>query len=128
MAPRRYSKTPVPSPCCMLLALMFMLACTTSTWEAPEPGTVMAALTISDRTLTARVVATEIQGAYIFEIREGVKGRVLEERTISVPVGYHPHVVSITWNEGKRTVIATIDHDFGDNNALFILHAAKTGT
>jgi len=81
----------------------------------------MAELTNPNKSLSARVIATEVQGTYIFEVREIRSGNILAEQTISAPIGYHEHTVWLTWSEDGRIVSATIDHDFGEGNKMFDL-------
>jgi hypothetical protein len=76
-----------------------------------------------DNSLLARVIAAEAQGTYTLEVRDVRKGDVLAARTIAAPVGYHAHIVSLTWNESSQIVTATIDHDFGDDNRVFDLRS-----
>lgn len=99
-----------------------MVGCADNSWEPPDAGTIMAELKSPDTSLTARVIATGIHGTYIFEIRKIQRGNILTEKTISAPVGYHAHIVSITWSEDGRIVSAKIDHDFGEDNKVFDLH------
>jgi len=86
----------------------------------------MAELPNLDKSLSARVVATEVQGTYIFEVRKIRSGNILVRQTISAPVGYHAHVVSLTWSEDGRTVSAEIDNDFGEGNAVFDLRIVNS--
>ena len=81
----------------------------------------MAELTNPNKSLSARVIATEVQGTYIFEVLKIRSGNILAEQTISAPIGYHAHIVWLTWSEDGRTVSATIDHDFGEGNKMFDL-------
>jgi hypothetical protein len=103
-----------------------LVACASRFWEAPTPGSVMAERLSPDNSLLARVAATEIKGTYALEVRNGREGTVFAKRIISAPVGYHPHVVSLTWRADSRIVTATIDHDFGDDNRVFELHLEHT--
>jgi hypothetical protein len=75
----------------------------------------------------ARVIATEVQGTYIFEVRKIQKGNISVEQTISAPIGYHAHIVSLTWSLDGQTVSATIDHDFGEGNKVFNLRIVNNG-
>jgi hypothetical protein len=81
----------------------------------------MAELTNPDKSLSARVIATEVQGTYIFEVRKIRNENILAEQSISAPIGYHAHIVSLRWTEDGRIVSATIDHDFGEGNKVFDL-------
>jgi hypothetical protein len=105
----------------IFLAVISLVGCTDLSWEPPNPGSVMAELTSPDKSLSARVIATEVQGTYIFEVRKIRSGNILAEQTISAPIGYHAHIVWLTWSEDGRTVSATIDHDFGEGNKMFDL-------
>ena len=96
-------------------------------WCPPKPGTVMAELTNPEKSMTARIIATEVQGSYIFEIRKTQKGVVIAEQMISAPVGYHEHIVSITWNDDGQIFSATIDHDFGEDNRIFNISTMNSG-
>ncbi|MGD2270298.1 MAG: hypothetical protein PVI06_07865 [Desulfobacterales bacterium] len=95
-------------------------------WEPPIPGTVLAERSSPDKSYLARVVASEAQGTYTLEVHDARKSGVLAERTIVAPVGYHAHIVSLAWNEDSRIVTATIGHDFGGDNRVFILRAERT--
>jgi hypothetical protein len=85
----------------------------------------MAELMNPEKSLSARVIATEVQGTYIFEVRKIRSGNILAKQTISAPIGYHEHIVRLTWSEDGRTVSATIDHDFGEGNKTFDLCIAN---
>ena len=103
-----------------------LVACGSRFWEAPTPRSVMAERVSPDNSLLARVLATEIKGTYTLEVRNGREGKVFAKRIISAPIGYHAHVMSLTWSADSRTVAVTIDHDFGDNNRVFELHLEHT--
>ncbi|MGB6378714.1 MAG: hypothetical protein WBG24_18550 [Syntrophobacteria bacterium] len=105
----------------IFLVAISLVGCTDLSWEPPNPGSVMAELTNPNKSLSARVIATEVQGTYIFEVREIRSGNILAEQTISAPIGYHEHTVWLTWSEDGRIVSATIDHDFGEGNKMFDL-------
>ena len=102
-------------------AAIALVGCSGLFWEPPIPGSVMAESYSPDKSLSARVIATEGQGTYIFEVRKIRSGNILAEQTISAPIGYHAHIVWLTWSEDGRTVSATIDHDFGEGNRTFDL-------
>ena len=108
------------------LAGTFPFGCVDFSWEAPEPGSVMATRDGPNQNLYARVVATEVQGAYIFEVRRIKSDEMLAKRSISAPVGYHPHKVTLSWDQNGRTALAIIDYDFGDNNEVFELSVATS--
>ena len=82
----------------------------------------MVELSNPEKSLSARVIATKVQGAYIFEVRSIKKDSVLEKKIISAPIGYHEHSVSLTWSNDGQIVTATIDHDFGEDNKVFNLN------
>ena len=103
-----------------------LVSCSGPLWKPPIPGSVMAERSSPDNNLLARVIATEAKGTYTFEVRNIRKGHVLTERTIAAPVGYHAHIVSLTWSEDSQIVTATIDHDFGDDNRVFDLRTERT--
>lgn len=86
----------------------------------------MAERSSPDKSLLARVISVEAQGTHTLEVPDVRKGDVLAERAITVPVGYHAHIVSLTWSKDSRTVTATIDHDFGDGNRVFDLRTEHT--
>lgn len=111
-----------------LLPLFFLLVillinCTNYSWKPPGPGSVMAELRSPDNLIYARVIATDVHGTYTFEVRDIKSGQVLAEQNIWAPIGYHPHLVTLVWNQNGRTVSATIDHDFGDGNKTYDLNA-----
>jgi hypothetical protein len=105
----------------IFLVLISLVGCTDLSWEPPNPGSVMAELTNPDKSLSAQVIATEVQGTYILEVRKIGSENILAEQIISAPIGYHAHIVSLRWSEDGRIVSATIDHDFGDGNKVFDL-------
>ena len=109
------------------LLVLLLVGCTNLSWKPPDPGTVMAELINPDKSLSARVIATKVQGAYIFEVRSIKKDSVLEKKTISAPIGYHEHNVSLAWSNDGQTVTATIDHDFGEGNKVFNLNILDKG-
>ena len=111
----------------ILLLFVFLTGCKDLSWSPPKPGTIMAELTNPDKNMTARVIATELQGSYIFEIRSSNKGTIITEQMISAPVGYHEHIVSIKWNDDSRNFSATIDHDFGEGNKVFNIGTMDSG-
>ena len=106
-------------------AAIALVGCSGPLWEPPISGSVMAERSSPDKSLLARVIAAEAQGTYTLEVRDVRKGDVLAERTITASVGYHAHIVSLTWSEDSRTVTATIDHDFGDDNRVFDLSTER---
>ena len=55
------------------------------------------------------------------------KDSILEKKTISAPIGYHEHSVSLIWSNDGQTVTATIDHDFGEGNKVFNLNILDKG-
>lgn len=85
----------------------------------------MAELANTDQGLSARVIATKVQGTYLLEVRRVRDESILAERNISAPVGYHPHMVSLRWSEDGKVVSATIDHDFGEDNRVFDLPISR---
>ena len=111
-----------PSTALILWAAIALGACSETLWDPPSPGSVILERASPDEGLLARVVAAEVHGTYILGVQDGRTGRVLAERTVAAPVGYHPHLVSLTWGENSRTVTVAIDHDFGDYNSVFDLH------
>jgi hypothetical protein len=111
----------------ILLLALFLVGCIDLSWKPPDPGTVMAELSNPGENLSARVIATKVQGTYIFEVRDAKKGNILAQQSISAPVGYHEHSISLTWSHDGRTVSATIDHDFGEDKRVFDLHIVKKG-
>lgn len=102
-------------------AAVALVACAVRFWEAPTAGPVMAERLSPDNSLLARVVATEVKGTYTLAVGNPHEGKVFVKRIISAPVGYHAHIVSLTWRADGRTVTATIDHDFGDDKRMFEL-------
>ena len=109
-----------------LLPLFFLIAslpvgCIDLSWEPPPPGAVMAECASPHKDVDARVIATNVQGTYSFEVRNRKTGSLLAKQTISAPVGYHLHMVTLTWRQDGRMVSATIDHDFGSDNKVFDL-------
>ena len=72
-------------------------------------------------------MATRSKGTYTLKVQHVGKDDVIAERTSAAPVGYHEHIISLTWSEDSRTVTATIDHDFGENNKVFNLHTDRSG-
>jgi len=104
-------------------AVIALCGCAGPLWEPPGPGSVVAESFSPDGHLLARIITTEDKGTYTLEIRDVRTGDVLSERTISAPVGYHKHLVSLVWGEGSRTVTATIDHDFGEDKRVIELRS-----
>ena len=107
-------------------SVMVLSSCSDSLWEPPLPGSVMAERLSPDNSHLARVIATKTMGIYIFEVQDVRTGDVLTQRTISAPVGYHTHLVTLAWLEDGRLVTATIDHDFGGDNRVFELGVDRT--
>jgi hypothetical protein len=87
----------------------------------------MAELPNPEESLSARVIATKVQGTYIFKVQGIKKDNVLAEQSISAPIGYHEHSVSLKWSHDGQTVRATIDHDFGIGNKVFDLRIVDKG-
>jgi hypothetical protein len=111
----------------ILLIVVIFAGCMDLSWNPPKPGTVVAELTNPDKSMTARIIATEVQGSYIFEIRRTHRGIIIAKQMISAPVGYHEHIVSITWNDDGQSFSATIDHDFGEDNRVFNISTMDSG-
>jgi len=88
----------------------------------------MAELMSPDKILLAQVIATEVQGTYAFEVRNIRNENILAEQTISAPIVYHAHIVSLRWREDGRIVSATIDNDFGEGNKVFDLRIMNIDT
>ncbi len=109
------------SPGFMLWATIALAACSDTLWDPPVPGAVIAERASPDERRLARVVAAQIHGSYVLGVHDPGKGLVLAERTVAAPVGYHPHIVSLTWSDDGRTVTVAIDHDFGDYSSVFDL-------
>jgi protease II len=86
----------------------------------------MAERSSPDNSLLAHVIAAKAQGTYTLQVRDVRRGDILAKQTIATPVGYHAHIVSLTWSEDSRIVTATIDHDFGDDNIVFDLRIERT--
>jgi hypothetical protein len=99
-----------------------LLACFTVTSEPswPDPGTIVAVALSPDEAAQAVLISSNERGLYDFEIRDSGSGGTLARTTISAPLGYHEHLVSIHW-AGTRRAEAIIDYDFGDNNLQFTL-------
>ena len=110
----------------IIAAAIALIGCSEPLWGPPIPGSVMAERSSPDKSLLARVIAAEAQGTYTLEVRDVQNGDILAERTITAPVGYHAHIVSLKWSEDSRTVTATIDHDFDDDNRMFDLRTERT--
>jgi hypothetical protein len=83
-------------------------------WDPPRQGTIVAERPSPDGVYTARVTAADSAGHYVFTLRHD--GDVVVSREISAPVGYHSQIVRVDWAPDGSRAIATIDHDFGDNN------------
>lgn len=114
-------------PTYILLIVLLLVGCIDLSWKPPDPGTVMAELSNPEKSLSARVIATKVQGTYIFEVRSIKNSNVLEKKTISAPIGYHVHIVSLTWNNDGQTATATIDHDFGEGNKVYDINILNNG-
>ena len=91
------------------------------TWDAPPRGTVVAESVSPDRALVARVIAGAGKGQYVFELRRAQGGELMASEAIAAPVGYHQHIVKVRWVNGSARAVATVDHDFGENNLDFQL-------
>ena len=109
-------------PALILWAVITLAACSDSLWDAPAAGSVAAESASPDKSLLVRVLAAEVHGAYTLEVQDVRTGRLLGQRTVEAPVGYHPHLFILTWSEDSRTVTVAIDHDFGDYESVFDLH------
>jgi hypothetical protein len=110
----------------ILASAIVLSGCSDSLWEPPVSGSVMAERLSPDNSLLARVIAAKTKGTYTFEVQDIRTGDVSAERTITAPVGYHAHIVTLAWSEDGRFVTATIDHDFGDDNRVFELPGERT--
>lgn len=106
-------------------AAIALVGCSGPLWEPLLPGSVIAEHSSPDKRLLSRVIAAEDQGTYTLEVRDLRKGDVIARRTIVAPVGYHAHIASLAWSEDGRTVTATIDHDFGEDNRVFDLRTER---
>jgi hypothetical protein len=105
-----------------LLIAFLLLACFDGMLEPawPDPGTVVATAVAPDGAAKAMLTSGKDRGHYQFEIRNPESGDTLARTTISAPLGYHEHVVSLHW-AGNRRAVATIDRDFGEDNLRFSL-------
>ena len=90
-------------------------------WDARPPGTLVAEKVAPDSALVARVRAGRTKGEYLFELRRTDGGELVSSETITAPVGYHEHLITLRWVTGGARAIATIDHDFGEGNLEFSL-------
>lgn len=105
-------------------ALAFaLLGCFDRTFEPawPDEGTIVATALSPDHAAQAMLIAAVQRGHYRFEIQDAESGATLAHTAISAPLGYHEHIVSISWAPDSRHSQATIDYDFGDNNLQFRL-------
>jgi len=93
-------------------------------WDPPQEGTVLAERPSPDGAYTARVTAADNAGHYVFTLRHD--GDVVMTREISAPVGYHPQIVRVEWARDGSRAIATIDHDFGENDIRVALERPAT--
>ncbi len=90
-------------------------------WEPLPAGTLVVESPSPERGLSAVVIAQQTPGGYTLEIRDARNQETLSGKDIAAPVGYHPHLITLKWSPDGAQVVATIDHDFGDNNLLFEL-------
>ena len=102
--------------------MIVLTACSDAVWDPPVPGSIIAERASPDGSRLARVRAAEVHGTYILGVHDARTGIILAERTVAAPVGYHPHIASLTWSNDGRTVTVDIDHDFGDYSSVFDLH------
>ena len=90
--------------------------------KPPLPGAIIAESSSPCKKFLARVIVADTEGTYTLKVRDALKDDILAAKTIAAPVGYHSHILSLTWSEDSRIVTVTIDHDFGENNRVFDLH------
>lgn len=90
-------------------------------WDPPPAGTVLAERLSPDGAFLATVAAADSIGHYVFTMRVARTGEVAATRGISAIVGYHAHIVRVEWISDGSRAIATIDHDFGENNVRVAL-------
>lgn len=95
-------------------------------WDKPKTGTAVAELLSPDKTLSAKVIATNVEETYRFVIIENKNRTKLAEKSISIPNEYHEPIISLKWSSDGHSVLATIDHDFGENNIVFELQVEST--
>lgn len=109
----------------ILIVGMFIYSAFHEPWfvpEVPAAGVVVAEQESSDGDFLSQVIATDERGVYRFIVFNILTEQAINEKTISVPVSYHAHGVSIEWNQKTNEVIATIDHDYGEGNIDISLH------
>src|SRR6059036_2170974 len=70
-------------------------------WEAPPPGTLVAEKVAPDSGLVARVRAGTRKGQYVFELRRTHGNELVASETISAPIGYHAHRITLRWGQGS---------------------------
>jgi len=79
---------------------MFLYSAIQRPWfvpEVPGAGVVVAELEFSDGDFLSKVIATDERGVYQFVVLYTSTEQTINEKTISVPVSYHAHGVSIRW-------------------------------
>ena len=79
--------------------------------------TIVAETTSPDGMLYSKIVTTDTNGKYLFEVKS-VNKVFFKQKFISAPTGYHSHNVILSWDILNSYVIGTIDHDFGDGNII----------
>jgi hypothetical protein len=94
-------------------------------WDAPPPGTLVAERVAPDSGLVARVRAGATKGQYVLELETTTGGELVASDTITAPVGYHEHRITLRWVTDSARAIATIDHDFGEGNLEFSLASVR---
>ena len=107
---------------CVVLT-SFTVACSDSGgwWDPLPAGTIVLERSSPNFDVSAVVRAREVPGSYALEIRDAHNREALSSRVIAAPVGYHSHLITLDWSRDGKRVIATIDHDFGDDNRVFEL-------
>lgn len=82
-------------------------------------NTVVIQKSSSDGMFTAFILQDDASKEYRFAIEKKGGARLIADVDFVPAPGYHPPILSLSWNERNDEVIVEIDHDFGDNNVIY---------
>ena len=104
----------------LVLIALLLTGCTDFfEWEAPETGVLLSKEKSPDLNYSAKIIASDVKGTYVFIVTDNQTNNIVTEQTISAPVGYHKQIVLLQWEQSSKVVSAIIDHDLGENNMVF---------
>ena len=105
----------------ILLLATIVLICTSCSNEQSSywlPGKIVSDQLAADKALRVVVILGEDKGDYLIQLYGADTSRVVTEKKVSAPVGYHAPIITVDWSKSPQKVFVEINHDFGDSNKI----------